>query len=125
MMPRSSAIGMKTAGDTAPRSVSVQRASVSKPRMRRLRRSTIGWKCGSTSLAGHGAAQRLLDAGDALAASSISRRVDDDAAASRTLGLVERGLGLVDQRRRVVLVAEKYSEQPTEAESRAVRSPTS
>ena len=77
MMPRSSAIGMKTTGEIGPRSRSVQRASVSKPTVRRVLRSTIGWKCGSTSPAG-GAPQRPLDAGDALGGFLHLARVDDD-----------------------------------------------
>ena len=45
----------------------------------------------------NGAAQRLLDAGDALGRLFHLARIDDDAAAAGALGLVERGLGLVDQ----------------------------
>ena len=72
MMPRSSAIGMNTEGGTMPRSRSVQRASVSKPITLRLLRSTIGWKCGSTSPAETARRSACSMRVTRLAASSIS-----------------------------------------------------
>ena len=73
MMPRSSAIGMKVAGETKPRSRSVQRASASKPMVRRVFRSTIGWKCGSTSPAATARRSCCSMRVTCLAACSISR----------------------------------------------------
>ena len=80
-----------------PRSRSVQRASVSKPTVLRVLEIDDRLEM-RLDLAGRNRApQRLLDAGDALGRLFHLARVDDDAAAAGALGLVERGLGLVDQ----------------------------
>ena len=97
MMPRSSAIGMKTAGEidaeiaVGPARQRLEADRAARPEIDDRLEMRL-------DLAGrHRAAQGLLDAGDPLGGLFHLARIDHDAAAPGPLGLVERRLGLADQ----------------------------